>query len=210
MNSPGNGSLDTLLQQLALEAQQHPPCSQERYFALTKLVNAILQSKRLYRPSSQQFLNYDDIYNEARQELFLYICKNIGNYNPEIGSVMAWVNSLMERRFIRDVRAKESKHRKTLSDLDNIPQEDPPPESLAELVKKCLIEDRGGHFKDEHITNRSDANLRAIALLRLEGKTWKEISQEFDIPIPTLSSFYQRSLRKLTPLLQDFCLNYEK
>ncbi|NES98638.1 MAG: sigma-70 family RNA polymerase sigma factor [Desertifilum sp. SIO1I2] len=123
---------------------------------------------------------------------------------------MAWVNSLLERRFIRDVKAKESKHRKTLSDLDNIPQEDPTPESLAELVKKCLIEDRGGHFQREHIANRVDANLRAIALLRLEGKTWKEISQEFNIPIPTLSSFYQRSLRKLSHLLKDFCLNYEK
>lgn len=208
MNRQSNTEFDELLQQLALEAQQYPTRSQEQNVALTKLVNAILQSRRLCRPPAQQFLNYDDIYNEAQQELFLYVCQNIQKYNPERGSVMAWVNTLMAKRFLRDARPKKIQQHKTLDDFENIPQE-LPPFPLAEIVRKCLEEDREGTFKNEHITSCPAANFSAIALRRFEGKTWKEISEEFDISIPTLSSFYKRSLKKLAPVLQEYCLNHE-
>ncbi|MGH7998514.1 MAG: sigma-70 family RNA polymerase sigma factor, partial [Brasilonema sp.] len=84
--------LDSHLLQLACVAQRHPPHSQERQIALTKLIHSIVYFGNLWYPSKNQFFsNVQDIYNEARQELFLYICQNIDKYDPERGTVLVWV-----------------------------------------------------------------------------------------------------------------------
>jgi hypothetical protein len=77
MNKTGFDELDEQLRQLALVAPQHPPLTQGRQLALRKLVNGILKSGGLGRPQSGQFSGaYQDIYDEALQELLLYICEN--------------------------------------------------------------------------------------------------------------------------------------
>ena len=79
MNHQDNGSdqfpLDERLKHLAMEAQQHPPKSQARQRALSQLLNAISQSKRLSRPRRDQFQKfYEEVYAEAVQRLFAYVC----------------------------------------------------------------------------------------------------------------------------------------
>ncbi|MDY7023770.1 MAG: hypothetical protein SWJ54_20890, partial [Cyanobacteriota bacterium] len=55
-----------------------------------------------------------------------------------------------------------------------------------------------------HIRARPDANFRAIAFAILAGKSWKEISLEFDLPVGTLSSFFGRTCRKLSPIFKEY------
>jgi DNA-directed RNA polymerase specialized sigma24 family protein len=201
--------LDEQLKQLARAAQQQPPLTQRRQLALRQLVNGILTSGRLCRPQSGYFSGvYEDIYDEAVQELLLYICQNIDKYNPERGEVMAWVNVLLERRFFKEaipkILDKQDMQRMDLSDLDQIA----PPESnpcLTEIIKQCIELDSDNLFKKEHIENHPQANFQALARRRLLGKSWKEIAAEFDIKLSTVSRFYDRCLNKFAAKIKDYC-----
>jgi DNA-directed RNA polymerase specialized sigma24 family protein len=205
--------LNEQLKQLALTAQQHPRLTLGRQLALRKLVNGILQSGRLCRPQSGQFSGvYKDIYDEARQDLMLYVCQNIDNYDPERGSVMTWVNILLERRFFKEaipkILDKQGLKRMSLSDLDNLA---PPEESetLIEDLKECIDLDPENLFKKEYIENYPSANFQALVKRRISGKSWKDISAEFDIKVSTISSFYSRCLNKFSSKLKEYCIGYE-
>ncbi|HAA28738.1 MAG TPA: hypothetical protein DCE56_14940 [Cyanobacteria bacterium UBA8553] len=206
-----NNELDEQLKQLAILAQQHPPLTQGRQLALRKLVNGIVQSGRLCRPQRGQFSgSYEDIYDEAVQELLLYICQNVEKYNPERGSVMAWVNVLLERRFFKEAIPKildqQGLQKMTLSDLDNfLPHEET--ESLTEILKECVESDPENLFKKECLQNYPAANFQALLQRRILGKSWKEISVEFDINIKTISSFFYRCVNKFSSKLKEYCIN---
>ena len=201
--------LNEQLKQLALAAQQQPPLTLLRQLALRQLVNGILTSGRLCRPQSGQFSGiYDDIYDEAVQELLLYICQNIDKYNPDRGEVMAWVNVLLERRFFKEaipqIMDKQEIQKMSLSDLDQIapPQTNP---CLTEIIKQCIELDSENLFKNEHIKNHPKANFQALAMRRFVGKSWKEIAAEFDLKISTLSRFYDRCLIKFCSTIKKYC-----
>jgi hypothetical protein len=199
--------LDEQLKQLAIWAQQHPPLTQGRQLALRQMVNGILQSGRLCRPHRGQFSGvYEEIYDEALQELLLYICQNIDKYNPERGSVMAWVNVLFERRFFKEAIPRFLDKRISLPDLDKIASSESTP-SLTEIIKQCIELDSENLFKNEHIENHPQANFQALAKRRLLGKSWKEISAEFEIKISTVSRFYDRCLNKYSAKLREYCTN---
>jgi DNA-directed RNA polymerase specialized sigma24 family protein len=207
MNKTGFDELDEQLRQLALVAQQHPLLTQERQLALRKLINGILKSGRLCHPKSSQFSGaYQDIYEEALQELLLYICENIEKYNPERGSVMAWVNVLLERRFFKEAIPKNldkpNLTRMTLSDLDNLalPEES---ENLTDLLRECIELDPENLFKKEHVENYPAVSFQALMRRRILGKSWKDISAEFHLKTSTISSFYSRSLTKFSSKLQE-------
>jgi DNA-directed RNA polymerase specialized sigma24 family protein len=210
MDKAQNNELYEQLKQLAIWAQQHPALTQGRQLALRKLVNGIVQSGRLCRPQRGQFSgSYEDIYDEAVQELLLYICKNIEKYDPERGSLMAWVNVLLERRFFKEaipkILGKPNLQKMTLSDLDNLaPPEET--ESLTEILKECIELDPGNLFKKEYLQNYPAANFQVLLQRRFSGKSWKEISAEFDINIKTLSSFYYRCVNKFSLRLREYCL----
>lgn len=206
-------NLDEQLKQLAISAQQYPPVTQSRQLALTKLVNGIMQSGRLCQPQRGQFLGvYQDIYNEALQELLLYICQNIDKYDPQRGDLMAWVNVLLERRFFKEaipkILDKQGIKKMTLSDLDNFvsPQKTKP---LIEIFRECIESDSENLFRKEHIENQPRANFQAFAHRRILGKSWKEISAEFNIKVSTVSSFYYRCLNKFSEKLKEYYIEHE-
>ena len=211
MNKTAFDELDEQLKQLAKSAQHHPQLTQGRQLALRKLLNGILQSGRLCRPQRGQFSGvYEDIYDEARQELLLYICQNIDKYDPERGSVMAWVNVLLERRFFKEAIPKilgsPGIQKMTLADLDNFALPESPP-VVKEILTEYIELDPENLFQKEHIENHPEANFRAIARRRILEDSWKQISAEFGIKIPTLSSFYYRCLNKFSANLKEYYLN---
>ena len=71
-------------------------------------------------------------------------------------------------------------------------------------VRELLISDPKGVFCKTHVVNRPEANFQRIALQRLDGFSWQEISGQLGVSIPTLSSFYQRALDKLGPILREY------
>ena len=95
------------LQELALQAQQHPLGTTVRRITLSKLIDGIYRSGKLCHPYKGQFQGvYEQIYQEALQDLFLYICKNLDKYDPERASFMTWVNMLLSQRFFKEAIPK--------------------------------------------------------------------------------------------------------
>ncbi|MBR8836066.1 MAG: sigma-70 family RNA polymerase sigma factor [Stigonema ocellatum SAG 48.90 = DSM 106950] len=213
MNYSDRDELDSYLLQLAISAQQNSPRSPGRQTALTKLVNGIVRSGRLCYPQKGQFPSgvYQDIYNEARQELLLYLCENIHKYDADRGSVITWVNVLLDRRFFKDairkIQTQQSIKKITLTDLDNLIALPEEPPDLTEILKQCIESDPEDIFKKEHIEKCPQANFQALATRRMSGKTWKEISGEFALKIPTVSSFYYRCVNKFSLKLKEYCGN---
>jgi len=209
---------DAQLKKLAIEAQCHPSQSELRQHALGELVEAIRLSGRLSRPHRASFSPqfYGLLYEEAVNKTLTYICRKIDNYDPDRGDkkFMNWVNFRLDRVIIeshREFREPDTTDLPSLADLENMVQPEEPP-SLLESVREYIAEDVGDIFKQVFIRNRPNASFQAIALARLSGKTWEELSTEFRIPLPTLSSFFQRccdkfrpQLRQQLPEFQDSC-----
>jgi DNA-directed RNA polymerase specialized sigma24 family protein len=158
--------------------------------------------------------NHEDYYNEALQQTFLEICQKIEQYHPQY-PVMAWVNQIFNWRFYDLVRKnqkggitqlpknKEIFHVLSLDQLNKelvIESEISESEQLKEIIEN----DQDNFLSNEYIQDNPRASLKAILLLKLQGKTWKEIYEELDIPITTASSFYQRRLQKAINYLKKY------
>lgn len=202
---------DEQLKRLALEAQRHPPKSVNRQHALSQLVVAIRLSGRLSRPHRGKFSPqfFELLYEEAVNRTLTYICRRIDNYDPLRGEkqkFMNWVNFRLDRMII-DCRTEFSdRQTQELPDLEQLdqlfkPEIGPTP---SDLVRECLELDTEDRFNQAHIRGQPNANFRAIALARLSGKSWEEISVELNVKVPTISSFYQRCCQKFAPQFQEY------
>jgi RNA polymerase sigma factor (sigma-70 family) len=220
MNQPGKQELDEQLKQLAITAQKHPPTTEGRRVALTKLINGILSSGKLFRPApsrlpSNFFSVYEEIYDEAKQELMLHVCQKIHEYDPERSSVLRWVNYLMDRRFFykaignfRDRRENRvSQTIPTLDELDNFEPENislpEPTPLLSEIIRGYIEEDPEGILRTACIESHPQATFQVLLLKRLAGESLQKIAKDLGVAVPTLSSFYQRTLKKLAQKIQD-------
>jgi hypothetical protein len=76
--------------------------------------------------------------------------------------------------------------------------------SLSEEVIQFIREDCDGLFKGTYIEQKPAANFQHIALRFLDGYSWKEISEELNVKVVTLSSFYLRCLAKFAPKFKEY------
>ena len=199
---------DEYLKKLGQAAQQYPPQSELRSYALTELIKAIQLSGRLCRPHKNNFPAhvYQLLYEEAMIETLTYICLNIDKYDPNRGQkkFMNWVNFRLDKLMFdcyRKWKYLPNKELPSLQDLEQIGQRENRP-LLSELIYQCIEEDANNIFKSTYIKNKPNANFQVIALARGAGKSWEQISEELDISIPTLSSFFQRCCQRFADLLQ--------
>lgn len=213
--------LDDRLRQLAIAAQNLPQGSFTRQRLLTELIVIMQRSGKVCRPRQGQFqMLYEEIYAEALQRLFAFICACIERYNPQQGEVLQWVNFLLRQRFFieasrdflpiayKGMDARTVKHL-TLESLDKYNPYELNPQLIPHLsqeVKDCLEEDPEGLFAQACVANHPTASFQYIALRRLEGYSWQDLSMELNISIPTLSSFYQRCLTRFVPKLKTYLL----
>ena len=208
-------NLDKTLLSLVHTAQCAPHCSRERRKALSQLLKTLRASNKLYRPHSGKFKGfYEDIYEEALQRLFFHICTRIDDYNSEKGSFLAWVNFLLLKRFFTEASREyvRTSPRSTnaikinalsLDSLSNIPSRDVISstsnlENSLDDLRTYIAEDSEKIFQSHHIQGHPDANFQNIFLMRLDGYSWKEIADNMSVSAQSLSSFYQRSLKRFT------------
>ncbi len=86
--------------------------------------------------------------------------------------------------------------------IENIPQSEAE-ESLSEQIRQYLQADPN-QLLQKHVRGHPEATFQVIALQRLEGKTWKEISKTLKVGIPALSNFFQRHLQKIAPEIRKY------
>ncbi len=214
-------TLDQELKTLAIAAQQQPAKSAARRIALARLLKRLQTCGRLTRPFRGMFRGYyEDIYAEAMQRLFVHVCEKIDQYDPN-REVLQWVNFLLRRRFFVEACREVFPHYQanagetavmsgailSLDDLTSRQMQtalDTATPSLTEQVRACLHEDPDRLFRSTYVADQPAANFQYLACRLLDGYKWRELAAELDIPIPTLSSFYQRNLKRFAPKLQAY------
>lgn len=205
---------DDPLIQLALHAQKSPPRSREQRRALTELVEKLRRPGCLSRPLSEKFSSqvYQEIYLIALSDLSLYIFNNIDKYNPKRASITTWVNYLLKKRFINKA-IKEVMGEPEIEEVEYKDQlehnfSDNSDRSLLDLVIEFVQEDADKAFESLYVSGCPQANFKTIFLSRfVEKKSWQEISTELHKQPSTLSSFYQRTLKKLAPIIKETVQN---
>lgn len=206
--------LDEQLRSLVTKACENPPGSPERQKCLTQIIR--LTATRLWRESTPY-------YQDAMQQTWLYFCRNICEsttgqvYDPAYGTVVTWLNAYLKRRlqdfYLNQSRAKaitvpiimyqsgSGDSNEALNPVNNLvatPQAPP----IIETVRAWAEEDLDGELRATHVKGRPDVNCQVLILRRLPPEVgWKELSEEFGLQIPTLSSFYQR---QCLPRLRKF------
>lgn len=202
------------LHYLVAEACKHPFGSAQRQKNLTKLIRLI--ANKLWK-------EHTPYYQDALQQTWLYFCQNIceGNtgqpYDPNRATLTTWLNFYLRQRlhdfYINNQKEKFrivlspieplglSDSHQTVNPLDNIPAKpDIPP--LLEDITQWVETDPEGELRRIHITNQPNVTCQVLILRRLPPeKSWKNLSQEFNLPSSTLSSFYQH---KCLPCLRKF------
>ncbi|MEH2339737.1 sigma-70 family RNA polymerase sigma factor [Nostoc sp.] len=208
---------DEQLRCLVSEACGHPPGSPQRQKLLTQIIR--LTANRLWRESTPY-------YQDALQQTWLYFCRNVCEgltgkiYDPTYGSVITWLNAYLNRR-LQDFYTNQNREqattvsprvrqstsggiRETIDPVDNLPATPQAPPILEDLEIWAKT-DSEGELRRTYIKGRPDVNCQVLILNRLPPEvSWRELSEEFGLSIPTLSSFYQRQclprLRKFAEL----------
>jgi hypothetical protein len=205
------------LQELALQAQQYPLLSTARRITISKLIDGVYRFGKLCHPYKGQFPGvYEQIYQEAVQDLFLYICHNFDKYDQERGTFMTWVNMLLSKRFFKEAipkiigKANETNvESSVLENLEGLTFDDSESENnyISDFykIRRYIEIDPKGIFRQTHIKKYPKVNFRDIAIKRWSSISWKDISDDFNIPVATLSNFYQRTLEEFRNEFKDLC-----
>ena len=270
---------EAYLQQLALEVQKHHPLTKQWQYAFEALTNAILLSNKLLHKAKI----YDDVYEEAKNELWIWLYQNINSYNPSKGKFTAWLNFRFDMilrdsqvakndPFIQKSNSKIIREKYKLTnivkninreklnfwlklqikqllpyflsvkisliltmnflisqlliknpavgnsflfeivkqslpsvtktanidnEIEKIPQVKPE-KLLSEQLREYLETDPN-NILQKHIRAHPEVTFQVIAIKRLEGVSWQELSETFNVKIPALSNFFQRHLQKIAP-----------
>lgn len=199
-------NLEAQLQMLVKSAQENPSLSQHRQQALEALIKTVLRSRQLWYPRSEQF--YPEVYDEALQNLWLYVCQELDRYDAKLGRVMAWLNMLLRRRFYPEAYSQFSKYYyKRVENLARLSSEVILTDNsilLSQKIKECVELDPEGIFQQSHIENNARANFQELLRRRLSGQKWSDISQELEIGVSTLSNFYQKCIKKYSQKFQEY------
>ncbi|MEM7593132.1 MAG: hypothetical protein AAF383_16730 [Cyanobacteria bacterium P01_A01_bin.83] len=206
--------LDSCLKKMGLAAQKYLINSELRTYALTELIRAIKLSGRLCRPHIHKFSTkyYETLYEEAVNEILGYVCLNIDLYDPHRGQgkFMNWVNFRLDKTILK-LHQKYYKYSSWEVSASQIFEQMKQPVNepdLFTILQEYLIQDPEQVFHTTHVRDNPEASFSRIALAKFSGSSWSDISEQLDIPIPTLSSFYNRWCRRFTPLLETELKKY--
>ena len=206
--------LDKQLEWLIAETCQHPPSSLQRKDNLTKLIQAIIKSGKLW--SSRE-----PFYEDALQQTWIYLCRNLceantgRQYDPNQSQVITWLNNYLKYRLLsfqgerqqRKAREFSSSFTKDEETIDLVQQLPATPETppIWEETLNWVKNDSDGELSSIHIKNRPDITCQVLILRRLPPPTdWKTLEDEFNCSYSTLANFYKRQCR---PRLRQFAFN---
>jgi DNA-directed RNA polymerase specialized sigma24 family protein len=209
MNSTSQIDLSSLI----LEARKYPVGSPKRQRLLTDVIRSIQRSGKVWRdyqiPVEQ--------YQEALQQTLIYVCQHLETYDPIRANPLTWFNCILKFR-IKDVRRKsflETCYRQSSSFhsanfdqvidmIDRIPA--PAMDGAEDMLQELLVwlEQERSMLEQKSVRNHSAINVYSLIMRRLptdRQMSWNQLSEEFGVSVPTLSSFYQR---QCVPVLREF------
>jgi len=132
---------------------------------------------------------------DALQEAFVKIWRNADRYRVNGLSPMTWLITVARNHSIDRVRSRKAKAG-DMSEAVDIADNQPGPEALA-----IAASDRGRIVAcmDELEPDKAGAVRRAY----LEGETYQELADRYDVPLNTVRTWLRRSLLKLRECLSN-------
>ncbi|GIH26844.1 RNA polymerase sigma factor [Acrocarpospora phusangensis] len=129
---------------------------------------------------------------DIAQEVFVTFWERPLAYDPERGSLRAWLATIAHRRAVDHVRAEE---RRKVSVLGPRVYERP-----GELEDTVLAADEATRVR-EAVATLPDALRAVIELAYYQGRTYRQVAEELAIPEGTAKSRIRLGLRKLAESL---------
>lgn len=219
----GKSDLNDELQRLAMAAREFPPSDPRRRKHLSQLISGVQSAKGLKRPTTatvdRRHPAYDDIYDEACSDLWIWACERIDDYDETRSPVLGWLNFYLSRRFFPEAAKRvldfngrrigpgdreNDRFWENLADEAPRDLEEGEGDDYATLIRQYL-ESSEDSFLNDTIQNLSEANLRTIVDLKLQGKTLQEIGTILGSNYSTVHSFYRRRRQRLFEAIRRYC-----
>ena len=200
------------LRALVEQTCKHPPRTVERQKAMNRLIREMQKSGKLWK-------SYGSVKDEAEARSWLYLINNLceattakAPFDPNIGLVTTWYNAYLKYR-IRDLERQEMEDiqnrvhpkrdpdtREWIDPLENIPA--PPEQFILAKISAWVTEDPAGQLQGTTMRKYPHVSVqKMLQSFTIDDRQWREISAELNVPVPSLSDFYQR---RCVPLLRDF------
>ncbi len=132
---------------------------------------------------------------DVSQEVFLHLWERPEVFDPQRGTLRAWLGTLTHRRAVDHIRREEARRRRAERELSRRPIAIPDVEEMAtalviaEHVRSAL----------EHLP---PDQRRAIDLAYFGGKTYREVAAVLGIPEGTAKSRLRLGLRRIADALE--------
>jgi hypothetical protein len=197
--------LNRQLQQLVAEACVHPAKSLRRRQKLNEIVRLVTRSNKLWKENTPY-------YKDALQQTWLYFCRSLDRYDPSKCSVITWLNNCLRWRLQDFCKAEAENRARTISPsrsaiadttdaIENLPASPETP-SILEETYLWVQTDPDEELRNTHIKGHPHITCQILILRRLPPETsWKDIAQEFNLPLSTAPNFYKR---ECLPRLRNF------
>lgn len=189
------------LRRLACEACRHCLGSVERQRYLTQLIRLV--KPRLWHDNSP-------CYQDALQQTWIYLCQNLCEgktakpYDPDVASVVTWLNVYLKFRLLDFEQATQSARAHFISTYNDeggttdIVETLPAKPEIPPILEKVQdwLEQNASEFRQIHVANHPEINCYEMILRRLPPETsWQALEDEFGVSFKTLESFYRRQCK---------------
>lgn len=155
---------------------------------------------RRYAPTAQalaqRVVRQPFLAEETVQEAFLAMWKNPTGYDPERGSVRAWLMSTVHHRAVDLVRREEAQRRRAVEAVPDVPPEDPGSSVVEEIG---LSDDRAA--VREALRQIPPEQRQVIELMYYGGLSQSRIAEELGLPLGTVKSRTLLGMRRLRTAL---------
>ena len=167
--------------------------------AFTELWDTNVDALRTYLSSSLKQLDdfyLDDICSRSFEKAF----RQIGSYDPSISKFFTWLK-VIARNTALDILESESRSRMvSIEDCDDKSVVDNIGDDMVSALE-TIIEDEGKDKLLSYIDGMPEL-YREVAKRRLvEGASYKEISEELDLPLNTVSTRIRRAKQLIDKMM---------
>ncbi|NTW41223.1 MAG: ECF RNA polymerase sigma factor SigK [Cellulomonadaceae bacterium] len=132
---------------------------------------------------------------EVTQEVLLEAWRTAARYDPAVAGVRTWLLTMAHRRAVDRVRSVQSQRNRDQRAMDSAQDRDF--DVVAETVEDRLDRERVRHCLDALTTTQRDA----VELAYYGGRTYREVADHLDAPLPTVKTRIRDGLLRLRDCL---------
>jgi RNA polymerase sigma-70 factor (ECF subfamily) len=131
---------------------------------------------------------------EVTQEVFLQVWRKSSDFDPNRGSVKAWIATLAHRRAVDAVRRSQGSRDREVK----VPVEPPAPD----VAEAAIATDERERVRSA-LGALTDLQLQVIEMAYFGGLTYREVAERLDTPLATVKTRIRDGLTRMRSALGD-------